>query len=347
MLWSIWAASLVLAAMSLVAMAGLIVSRLLSLGKARRLAEHREKLVAGLLAWLEGEAAEWDVGKLLAREKALAIDVLIELFENMRGDEQGKLAALADRVGLTAHIHRILRKGRIRDRLVAAECLTWFPSEATVNALRKALDDKSLDVSLAAAASLMDLSPDVPLEDMLAGRLDRRDSSRRLEDLLGRAARRDPERLLRVAEDEARTDRVRAAALEALAQAGASDFLERIVTLEQSQSVDVRAAVARCLGAIGHPSCEPVIGRMLADPAWQVRVRAADAAGTLGSLALGELLCVLIEDPNWWVRLRSAEALAKLGDVGIGWLKDIVASETNIASAQTAALVLAERRNVA
>jgi len=328
-------------------MALLIAGRIVGLSRAQRLADLRAKLLASLLAFLDGELSEADLVALLRTDKALSIDVLIELFENMRGEGQERLAALAMRTGLVAHIYRILSKGRMRDRLIAAECLLWFPSPETVAALRKAIGDREVEVSLAAAASLIELSSDLPLEELLAGRLDRFKASRRLEGLLGRVTRQHPERLVRIAEDEMRTDRLRAAALEALAQAGASTFLDRVVVLAASAAIDVRAGVARYVGAIGHPGSAGGIRTLLSDPAWQVRVRAADAAGQLGAAELGEMLVALIDDENWWVRLRSAEALARLGEAGIATLKAVVAREASPTSAQAAALVLAERRSKA
>jgi hypothetical protein len=346
-LWTIWAVSVGLAALSLATMGGLMTVRALGRRRATRLALHRRALLEALLLWVELQGDERPVARLIEAEKAVAIDVLVEIFENLRGEAQARLAELAERAGLVDQIRGLLAKGPLRDRLAAAECLLWFPGEKTSTALQAATRDREIEVGLAAAGSLLELGQELALETLLAERFDRPDSSRRLEQLLARAGRLSPARLLGIAENGRLSDRVRVAALEALSLAPATETLDRITALTLSPSVDIRAAAARCLGAIGHPASAETIGRLLADPAWQVRVRAADAAASIGALELGPALVSLVDDENWWVRLRSAEALVRLGESGIVALKAIVADGAKPESARAASLVLAENKDAA
>jgi len=340
----IWKISVGLAALSVATMALLIIARTRSVRLQRDEGQRRDTLLATMLEWLE--TADPGQGRTIAeallRDQTLAMNLLIEVFETVRGEGQERLAALAEAAGIADRLRRDLASGDVRNRLAAAEGLAWFPSETTFQALIKAVNDPNDDVSFTAATTLSALGSDLAFDEVLIARLARVNSSRRVERVLTQFAQHQPGALLALVKDEARSIRIRTAGLDALTQNGVEGILDLILSLQDSASTDMRVAVARNLGSLGHPEGFGTIARYLSDARWEVRCKAAEAVGRLNLLELGPQLCDLLLDENWWVRHRAGEALAKLGECGIAALEEIVALAGQTALGHTARHVLAE-----
>ncbi|KQP61462.1 hypothetical protein ASG40_01915 [Methylobacterium sp. Leaf399] len=342
----IWEISLGLAALSLATMTVLVGLRLKSVGRLRDEAQRRETLLGLMLEWTEtGYASQAAaITEALSRDQKLATDLLVEVFEIVRGEGQQRLAALAEAAGIGDRLRRELATGPVRNRLAAAEGLAWFPSAATSQALGKAVLDRHDDVSFTAATTLSAHGSDLIFDTALIARLAQANSSRRIELVLAQFAQTRPEALLDLVVDPRQSDRIRTAGLDALTQTGIEGILELILSLEHAPSTDMRVAVARNLGSLGHPDGYGTIARYLSDERWEVRCKAAEAVGRVGLLELGPQLCDLLLDDNWWVRHRAGEALARLGDFGIGALQEMVALAGQTTLGQTAEHVLAERK---
>ncbi|MCJ2066810.1 HEAT repeat domain-containing protein [Methylobacterium sp. J-088] len=340
----IWEISVGLAALSVATMALLIIARNRSVRLQRDEGQRRDTLLVTMLEWLE--TADPGQGRTiieaLSQDQTLAMNLLIEVFETVRGEGQQRLAALAETAGIGVRLRRDLASGDVRNRLAASEGLAWFPSEATVQALVKAINDPNDDVSFTAATALLALGSDLAFDEALIDRLARLNSSRRVERVLAQFAQHRPEALLALVKDEARSIRIRTAGLDALTQTGIDGILDLILSLQNSAFTDLRVAVARNLGSLGHPEGYSTIARYLSDERWEVRCKAAEAVGRLNLLNLGPQLCDLLLDENWWVRHRAGEALAKLGEHGIAALQEIVALAGPTALGDTARHVLAE-----
>ena len=345
----IWQISVGLAAVSVVTMMSLIVVRLRNVSRVRDETQRREALLAEMLEWTEtddsGQART--ITKALAQDQTLATNLLIEVFEILRGEGQERLAALAETAGIGDRLRRDLVSGAVRNRLAAAEGLAWFPSTATSEALGKAVLDPNDDVSFTAATTLSAQGSDLMFDEALIARLARVNSSRRIERVLAQFAQRRPDALLDLVVDPDRSLRIRTAGLDALTQTGIEGMLELILSLEHAPSTDMRVAVARNLGTLGHPEGHGTIARYLSDESWEVRCKAAESVGRLGLINLGPQLCDLLLDENWWVRHRAGEAMAKLGDAGISALQEIVALAGETALGHTAEHVLAEAKRSA
>ena len=340
----IWEISVGLAAVSVVTMMSLIVVRLRDVSRVRDEAQRREALLAEMLEWIEADDPKQALAitKALEQDQALATNLLIEVFEIVRGEGQGRLAALAETAGIGDRLRRDLVSGAVRNRLAAAEGLAWFPSMATSEALGKAVLDLNDDVSFTAATTLAAQGSDLMFDEALIARLARVNSSRRIERVLAQFAQTRPDALLNLVVDPNRSLRIRTAGLDALTQTGIEGLLELILSLQYAPSTDMRVAVARNLGALGHPEGHSTIARYLSDERWEVRCKAAESVGRLGLIDLGPQLCDLLLDENWWVRHRAGEAMAKLGDAGISALQEIVALAGETALGHTAEHVLAE-----
>lgn len=343
MLQLIWVTSLALATASILIMAALVMTRLIGDRTLKKYLACRAALLGDLLAWLERPDSDPAISSKLVKHRRIAIALFIELFELMRGDDQRRLAELAEQCGVPSFLRGLLKSRSAGARLAAAESLVWFPASDNRNALFEALGDRIDDVRLAAAAALAEWQEDLPIEQILSVRLGRNEeSSRRLESVLVRVASRQAEDLRRIASDRLRPDRLRVAAIDALSQTGIFNLLEAVAGLATDPSAPVRAAAARGLGMLAHPRGGDAVSDLLHDSVWEVRAEAAEAAGRIGLTALAPVPARLLEDENWWVRFRAGGALAELGAEGVGALRSMARS-TNDVARRTAGLILAER----
>ncbi|HZH09764.1 MAG TPA: HEAT repeat domain-containing protein [Microvirga sp.] len=343
MLVGIWLTSLALAALSVAVMAFLVLVRVIATWGEKRREARRAALLATVFAWFDGKVEDAAIEAEMARHSKTAVTLVIEIFELMRGADQIRLAELATRCGLADRLRHQLASRKPAERLQAAESLIWFPSDETEAALRMALKDRREDVRLAAAASLAELGAAVPVSQILGmGSAGTKGSSRRLEATLTKLADRQATDLSRIAADGNLPDRVRAAAIDAIARTGAFEFLRPIAALAADRSGTVRAAVAHALGDFAHPLGADAVTRLLDDPDWKVRAEAAEAAGRIGLIDLADRLSDLLGDEVWWVRFRAGGALVSLGETGVEKLRlqSISTLDTN---RRTAALILAER----
>src|ERR671921_525474 len=89
----------------------------------------------------------------------------------LRGEDQQRLARIADEAKLPRYLRETIEVGPADERLSAAESLVWFPSEETRAVLLFALNDRDSDVSLAAASSLAQLGEPLPIRQFLERRL--------------------------------------------------------------------------------------------------------------------------------------------------------------------------------
>ena len=343
MLRLIWMTSLVLAAVAVLTVLLLVVGRVVGGWTAKRYQRRRAMLVTKILSSLEETSPTQELLDLLRRHRSMATGVFTEIFELVRGLDQQRLAALAETSGIPQHLQSMLRQGSVPARLQAAETLVWFPSRESRAVLFEALSDRNDDVSLAAATCLADWHIEIPIAQLLEARKDRIGrSSLRLEALLARIAPRQTDDVLKIVADLAKPERVRVAAIDALARAKSFDLVGPLCTYASDPTAAVRAAVARGLGILGHPAAEGAVASLLGDSDWQVRADAAEAAGRISLVSLVEALSDLLADDNWLVRFRAGEALAVLGPEGLASLRRLVLSQADVPR-RMAGLILAER----
>jgi len=339
----IWLTALLIAGLALAVMALLVLVRVITDRRAARREARRQALLGALLAWLDGSRSDDEIRRDLKENRSVATTLLIEIFELVRGEDQSRLARIAEEAKLPRHLRETIEVGPADERLAAAESLVWFPSDEARAILRFALRDRDDDVSLAAASSLAQLGEKLPIRDLIERRLGRTaEGSLQLEAVLARVAARQREDLLDLARDDTLPERLRAAAIDALGQSGSFDLMEPLAALADAPSPAIRAAVCRALGAFGHPGAEAAIARSLGDPRWEVRAEAAEATGRIGLVGIMDRLVGLLSDENWWVRFRAGTALAALGEPGTLRLRQVAADNAE-ASGRMASLVLAER----
>ena len=343
MLWAIWFGSVVMVGLALTIVVCLVMVRVVGRGWAAGRERQQAALLETLLAWLDGRHTDEEAHAALTVNIHITIELLTRIFEIIRGEDQERLAALADDARIPLHLRRMLKSRAVIQRLTAAETLVWFPSDETRWALHDAVGDPVPDVRLAAGASLARLGEKLPMDRLLTMRQGPgAESSRRLEEVLIRAAPRQIDDLGDIACDSSRPGRARAGAIEAMAQTGTFDVVAPIAMLAGSLSPAVRTAVAHALGVLRHPDGSKAITKLLDDPRWEVRAEAAEAVGRIGLVPLTRRLMLLLTDEAWWVRFRAGESLADLGAPGLEALQHAATSGNAVAS-RMAQLVLAER----
>lgn len=306
--------------MALVIMAGLIAARIVSARRATALKAFRE---AWLPKLLDG-GREGELDELPDRPQLLA-QLAAELITLVRGEERAQFVATATRLGVADTLLRRLRRGSVRERILAAEVLAFFPDDHSTDALDRAIDDKSADVRLTAALALAGSGRAPPLTDLVERlRLGTLEQSMLIVSLVAEVARDRPGEVRALLLDEATPGPLKAAAIDALS--GSGDYsLVPLITRLACAAPDEAPELARYLRALGqfqHPAAAPAIRRGLGSRTWFVRAAAAEAAGKVGLVETVEPLFRLLDDGDWWVRYRAGEALARLGRPGVATLRE-------------------------
>jgi hypothetical protein len=340
MLLGIWWTSLLLCAAALAALAALIGVRAYRRRRDLRDLDLSRVLRRDLVVWLNAPSHDISsLRKTAAARPAFVEALLFRAAEMVQGDEQSRLVALAQTLGLQARLAHALGHGRTAHRRRAAETLAMFESDEAVAALRAALEDKHAAVRLAAARALSGQGQPVSLAPLA------QDSgwfgdSILVHDLFGKLAAHQSGDLAGLAADEGMAPRLRAAAAQALAEAGRYECLPQLLEMTGSGHESLRVAGATALGVLGHPRGAAALRPLLRDPDWPVRAAAAQAAGRIGSPDLARDIEATLNDENWWVRARAAGALGALGAAGRAALSRIAQGQPSPAR-DAAALSLA------
>ena len=339
-LLGLWNLSIILAGVSLLIMAVLIVARLISERRAKKLLERRAHLLPRLLT-----GGIEDIQELTPQlGDAQTTDLLVDLISMVRGEEREQFVALASTVNAHHQLVLRLRKGSSRTKVSAAEALSHFSDDYSTNALDHALEDPSKDVRLTAALSLSQSGRAPPLE-LLIDRLSLglTENSLLLVTLLQNMMTDRAAEIEALLEKSEIPDRVKAAAVEALAASGRFQVAPSInrLALETDVASEELGRFLRALGALRHPAGIPAVVKHLDAPTWWVRAAAAEAAGKIGIGDALPQLASLLHDDDWWVRFRAGEALARLGNAGTSKLRELSASQDE-RSSSAARMTLAE-----
>jgi HEAT repeat protein len=273
----------------------------------------------------------------------VASEVLQELLELIRGDNQTRLLKIAEEAGMREWLLRRLRVGKRNHRRLAADMLRFFNDEDTVEALKRALEDPEEDVRLTATLSLSAISGGPSLLPILR-RLNAKMHSRslRIRQIFERLSSTDQAATMNVAIGDFGDDAFRPLAIEALGATVGEQIGLSLVEMAHDPLPSVRRAVIAALGNMALPQVSDAVTSALDDENWEVRMAGIEAAKRLDLLDLVPRLAALVEDKVWSVRLHAAEALGKFGDAGAAALRQL-ASASDERSRTLATAVLAKR----
>lgn len=309
---SLWDASLLLCAVALLAVAALLLARVIGEGRVARREAIRRKLLPALL---QGNTIETS-DRTLTRK--VAATLTIELAELVRGSDREAFINAAEATGAADELDRRLRSRTAQDRLVAAEALAMFPSRRDAVA-RVALEDRNPDVRLGAALALAGEGRAPPVAELVRKLgIGAEENSLLVVSLMRDFVRTDPHAVEALLYDLDVPDAAKLAATDALAESGAVDHAPLVAWMAEAsgEETDLRPRIFRALGRIGHPAGHDAILAGLDSDAWFVRASASEAAGRSRLSAAAKRLGELLEDEQWWVRFRAGQALTRLGSVG-------------------------------
>ena len=260
---------------------------------------------------------DWDPSlvELMSRNRRLSADLLSEISELIRGENQDRVLALCREAAVDRWLLGQLKSWNGEHRRLAADSLKLFPAEETISALLGALDDRAEGVRLTAALSLAGLNAMPPLHILMQKLVEPTSTqSLLLQRLIDSVAMSRPAEVMGLARGKVESDFLRPIALSALGDAGHLDLSSEIATFIADDDPEVRAAALASVAALGDFSAKDRIKKALADPVQCVRVRAIAAARALELRELAPELTSLLNDENWWVRFRAGETLTALGE---------------------------------
>jgi len=334
-----WVVSWSVCALAVTIVVGLVIYSSWAKSRAAALSLKREHYVALLKAG--ADALE---GKATMPADDVLTDLAVELLELVRGDEKARFAERVARLGTVARLHRRLRRGNVRSRVLAAAALANFNDEETRNALTGALDDRNPRVGRVAALSLAAMGRSPAPRDMIRRLwIGEPEAPPLIVMLLFGLAQSNVESVRSLLLDPDTSEQHKAAAASALALC--NDVAAAPIIARLAMACDPRAReLPRYLGALAdieHPAGSPAVLHWLDSSSAEVRAAAARAAGRIVVEPALDSLERLLGDPVWWVRFQAAHALLRFGEEGQGRLGKACARNEEPAR-ETAMLTLAE-----
>ena len=315
----------------------LLVLHVIGLRFSRGVAERRRQRIIGLWRPRLLDALEEQPDARLSIRDADAPTVLLLWNEHqslLQGESRERLIEFATRVGLSQAARRLLRRGRLRNRLIAVAALGNLRDRSAWHDLQSLVRDPNPYVSLAAAKAMMRIDAEAAtptIVELLARRVEwsparvaamlREVETRAISPALAaeavRPLTRNSPRFVRLLElcypqdalpaardilDHATDDEVLCACLHVLGQFRDSDDLERVRRLMDHPSANVRIRAVTVLGAIADLEHWAEIARLLSDPEWWVRYRAAQALAGLPGMQTRSLLEVRDQQTDRFAR---------------------------------------------
>lgn len=315
---------------SLLLLGLIIILRAVSASRARRREEFCRRVMAHLGAYLAGEEGREPLLAQLAKDRPLALELLMEQSELLRADGREKLRPIFS--GLSFLQGELLRLNSRHwpSRLRAAERLGYLGEESSLNPLKTALMDPVLDVRLAAARSLARIGcAEAVIPVIRSLDLPHEISHRRIAEILSLLGPKAEKPLLDILGERSFGGSALCIAARTAGLIRLHNSAPLLAALLDHPSEEVRLNAVRALGSL-KPSPSPVdaIGRLSEDPSWEIRSAVMHALGRLGNLDSVPILLRGLGDPEWWVRHHAADSLLLLGPPGLDALRD--ASEKHV-----------------
>ena len=309
---AIWMMSLAFASLSILCVFVLLLRRKWISRHEAIEAQRRVELSDRVLAWLASDAT--DPPQFDDSEHERLVDLVFELFQILRGDDEARLLDLLRRLNIADSELVQLNRGNAKRRTIAARRLARLNDPRIINALRKTVAmDPDSDSRRAAAQGLVQHGGADDLVTIIRDlHFGTNENAQLVSSMMQRRGPDSVPRLLAVLRADL-PDFAKVTALQTLGRIGAYDALSEIIGFLQSRSVGLRAQAVNSLADLGHPEAHGAVEQALHDPAWMVRTAAAKAAGRIGILSAAPRLIELLDEREWWTRYQAADALYHLG----------------------------------
>ncbi len=248
-------------------------------------------------------------------------------------DDAGRpwLAAVADRLGVTARYIRQLRESpRWSDRVDAAEALGLLGLSVVVGPLVTALRDPEEDgtsVKTAAATALGRVRDPAAIPALVASLVPVDDAvAPHIADALAGYGPAAVAPLIDALNDEKQQPAGRVWAARILGRLGDHRATPALVARLSDRRDVVRMAAAEALGGVrDRAALQPLVQAVLHDPSPQVRAFVTAALGRLGDESATGVLISALADPDHGTRVRALEALELLGSSRASLFRHVLA----------------------
>jgi HEAT repeat protein len=301
------------------------------------------------------DIATSDLPRLARRDLPEFLLLWNHLQESLLDESKDHLNQIGIALGIQRAALRLLRRGNLRERLLAIVTLGQLRERAAWDQLLTIAQREGALLSVAAARALVMIDPTKAVPELIPLLMARADWP---------AAR--VANMLQTAGADVISDQIANAALKsALAESArtgngggqhaANDPARLIRYLELAYNVSALPAtrkiielshdpevLAACLRLLNSAEDLPVVRECLSHENSGVRVQAATALGRLGEDDDEERLVPLLSDTEWWVRYRAAQALSRLPHMREPKLKTIQAAQSDPFARDILAQVMAE-----
>lgn len=257
------------------------------------------------------------------RESLLPFDLrivrglLMQLAMDLREKDSTDVACLCDQLGLLRPEIRCLFALRSRTRRRAAANLGLLRPAAAVEPLLQLLDDRHVNVRLAAIDALGDIGDDFGLVHLIPLLEDPEPAiAWRALEALCRSGRDVGTQVLRYLELSRDPNAMRAA-VESIRWLEPHIAEDRLCTIARARRSRLRGHTAHVFAEIGSGRSEAELHALLADTSERVRAQAAKALGELGRSDAVPALRSALGDESWAVRIEAARSLLGLREPGI------------------------------
>ena len=281
-----------------------------ALGQRRR--RYRNAILAAITRFRMKPEPERLVEELRQADPAALIEIASRLLPLFSAKEREVFETALARSRLALFMRGRIGGANEAKRLLYCELLGVLGSERASGTLKKAMDDPSPAVRIAAAISLAARGEIVNVRALLA-RLgtDARRSARLtylFEELLVERL----EDVRSIAGDLKLEPRVRISASVALSRLGEAEYRDRVGRMVADPSPPVAAAAARLLLEGPHPDAAPLIAKLLASNSTMVRREASECAARLQDVGLAPALRRVLRDRDPVIHAAAARSLVHL-----------------------------------
>jgi len=236
------------------------------------------------------------------------------LHESLLGEAREKLNRVARLAGADRLIHRMLRQGSVRRKLMAVTAVGRLGEKSVWPALERLTASSNTVLSFTAMKALVHIDAAAAMPTLVE-RIEKRDDWP-----LPRVAG-----ILKEAGAGAVSEPLAAAALSSASPPGAARLVRYLEFASSAAALPAIHRILRsshderviraCLHVVRDPGEADLVRSFVDHPDWLVRLDAAVALGRIGSEEDEPRLLALLDDSAWWVRYRAAEALASLPSV--------------------------------
>jgi HEAT repeat protein len=301
------------------------------------------------------DIATSDLPRLSRRDLPEFLILWNHLQESLLDESKDHLNQIGEALSIQKSALRVLRRGNLRERLLAIVTLGQLRERAAWDQLLMIAQEEGALLSVVAARALVMIDATKAVPELIPLLLRRADwPASRVANMLQiagadvisdqianaalKSAHEESKRNANGGGKPATNDSARLVRyLELAYNIAALPAARTIVELSQDPEV-----LAACLRLLNSGEDLSVVRECLSHEDLCVRVQAAAALGRIGEANDEELLVPLLSDTEWWVRYRAAQSLSRLPHMRVPKLKTIQAAQADPFARDILTQVMAE-----